>query len=126
MYCRPTTLWLRARHHLCNLELCWISSSINLNFRVVYYEVVYIIVRYDVCDHFLILLASRTLPLILVSLDFVHWLGAFGSDRPLIYYLGALVWVLLQAFAHTTVVVRRGGLVIEVQNFCFRRFSDFG
>ena len=96
-----------------------IPTGIDLYLGVVYYEVVYIIVRYDVCDHFLILFPCRTLPLILVSLDFVHWLGAFGSDRPLIYYLGALVWVLFQTFAHTTVVVRRGGLVIEVQNFCF-------
>ena len=56
MYCRPSALGLRASNYLSNLKLSWITACIDFNFRVVYYEVVYIIVRYDVCDHLLVFL----------------------------------------------------------------------
>ena len=114
MYCRPTTLWLRARHHLCNLELCWISSSINLNFRVVYYEVVYIIVRYDVSDDFLVFFTSWTLPLILISFYLCHLLGTLCCNRPLIDDFCTFIRVLFKTFTYTSIIVWWRRLVIEV------------
>ena len=125
MYCRPTALWLRARHHLCNLELRLISTCINLNFWVVYYEVVYIIVRYDVRDDFLILFAIWTLPLILISFYLCHLLGSFCCNRPLIDNLCAFIWVLFKTFTYTSIIVWWRRLVIEVKNFSFWRFSNF-
>ena len=57
MYCWPSALGLRACHDLSDLQLSWVAARIDFNFGVVYNEVVYIIVRYDVCDHLLVFLS---------------------------------------------------------------------
>ena len=123
MYCWPSALGLWAGHYLSNLQLSWVSTRIDFNFGIVYYEVVYIIVRYDVCDHLLVFLAIWTLPLILISFHLCHLLGPFGCYRSLVYDFCAFVWILLKTFTDTSVVIWRRWLIIEVQDFCFRGFS---
>ena len=123
MYCWPSTLGLRAGHHLSDLYLSWVTARIDFNFGVVYYEVVYIVVRYDVCDHLLVFLAIWTLPLILISFHLCHLLGPFGCYRSLIDDFCAFVGILFEAFTDTSIVIWRGWLVVEVQDFCFWGFS---
>ena len=66
--------WLSVSRHSSmgySMDRCGVSSCSYLNLRVIYNEVVYIIVRYDIGYYLLVFLTSRGWPLTFLSLLFV-------------------------------------------------------
>ena len=85
-----------SRH--CNLgnsmDRLWITSSCNFDFWVIYYEVVYIIVRYDVSHYFLVLLPSWCLSFYLLLRLIVCCTWSWLRNLALENNLCSIVWVL--------------------------------